>query len=162
MLRHDRVVTQVISSLRFEVGALDDEQACVAQVVPTIDGENLVDLVEACERASEFEPAGGYGGLVPSFFRFGDLRRYYLGQQEPWLGKAVAVLACDCGELGCWPLHAHISIDAQHVSWHDFAQPHRPERNYEGFGPFTFDRQAYEVEVQRMIAELAPPDAKTS
>jgi hypothetical protein len=31
----------------------------------------------------------------------------------------------------------------------------------EGFGPFTFDRQAYEAEVQRMVAELAPPDAKT-
>jgi hypothetical protein len=29
-----------------------------------------------------YSPAGGYAGLVPGNFRFGDLPRYFLGQEE--------------------------------------------------------------------------------
>lgn len=147
-----------MSVLRFDVVPLDEGQMDVAQVVPVIDGTSLVTLVAAHEEGRGYMPAGGYGGLVPSFFRFGDLGRYYLGEQEPWTGKPVAVLACDCGELGCWPLQTHISVDDETVSWHDFGQPHRPEWGYEDLGPFTFDRRAFETELEQMVVKLASED----
>jgi hypothetical protein len=28
--------------------------------------------------------------------------------------------------------------------WSAFHQPYRPQRNYEGFGPFTFEQRQYE------------------
>lgn len=125
-LRQYQDVSGTASALEFEVKPLDDGQLIEAQVVPLVDGRRLVDLVAADDAAHGYEPTGGYGGLVPSFFRLGDLARYYLGQQEPWIDMAVAVLACDCEELGCWPLQTLITIDDQQISWHDFGQPHPP------------------------------------
>ena len=154
-------MSEATSVLQFDVVPLDDRQVDVAQVIPVIDGRPLVERVAAFEEARGYDPPGGYGGLVPSFFRFGDLARYFLGQQEPWTDKAVAVLACDCGELGCWPLQTHISVSDETVSWQDFGQPHRPERDYADFGPFTFERRAYEAAVQQMITKLVSEEDPT-
>ncbi len=85
----------------------------------------------------------------PSQFRFGDLTKYYLGsetQQWPQPGHAW-LLGCDCGEVGCWPLTAQATVTEQTVMWSDFGQPHRPNWNYDGFGPFTFDRVSYDEAV---------------
>lgn len=155
-------MSEAMPVLHFDVVPLDDVQVDVAQVIPVIDGRSLVERVEAFERARGFDPPGGYGGLVPSFFRFGDLARYFLGPQEPWTDKATAVLACDCGELGCWPLQTHISVSEEMVSWHGFGQPHRPGRDYGDFGPFIFERRAYEAAVQRMLMQLASETDQTA
>ena len=119
-------MTEAVSVLELRIEDLDEERTAVVQVVPVIDGRSLVDLAAAHEAGAGYEPSGGYGGLVPSYFRFGDLVRYYLGQQEPWVDKPLAVLACDCGELGCWPLQCRVIVDDEHVTWRGFAQPHRP------------------------------------
>ncbi|MBE9604074.1 hypothetical protein IAI18_04295 [Acetobacteraceae bacterium H6797] len=37
-----------------------------------------------------------------------------------------------------------MSLSEAAVTWHRFTQPHRPARDYTAFGPFTFERQAYE------------------
>lgn len=126
------------------------------QVVPVVNGRSLVDLVSAFEAAQGWEPAGGYSGLVPDHFRFGELTQYYLGRetrQWPERGRAW-LLGCDCGEVGCWPLDASIEVTGDRVVWQDFRQPHRPKRAYQGFGPFVFAREVYERSVRVAVAAL--------
>lgn len=132
-------MTHVRSTLRLEVTSLDDALVNVKQLIPFIDERSLVDIVGEFERAEGFQPAGGYGGLVPAFYRFGRLDRYFLGEQEPWSdGRPVAILACNCGEAGCWPLDATLKVAAAEVTWTRFSQPHRPGWDYSGLGSFTF------------------------
>lgn len=119
-----------------------------ASLMPCIDGVELADLIAAFEHASGYgDPAGGYGGVVPSHYKLGPLAAYFLGKSEAvedgQRGK-IYILFCECGEAGCWPLVTHIRVDDQLVVWHDFSQPHRPKRDYSGFGPFTFERSEYE------------------
>jgi hypothetical protein len=61
------------------------------EVVPLVDDTSLVELAGSFERERGFSPAGGYAGLIPEHFRFGELTRYYLGvdnQQWPKPGTA--------------------------------------------------------------------------
>lgn len=56
-------------------------------VLPCVDGVRLDRLVAAFEEAAGYrDPAGGYGGLIPSFYRFGPLPSYFLGQEAPVTG----------------------------------------------------------------------------
>jgi hypothetical protein len=100
-------------------------------VLPLVDGTSLVDLITTYEIERGFEPLGGYAGLVrnalPVFLTKG----------------RVALLGCVCGDMGCWPLEAMVHPGEQTVTWSGFRQPHRPDRDYSGFGPFTFDRAPY-------------------
>jgi hypothetical protein len=60
-------------------------------------------------------------------------------------GLEVALLACDCGEPGCWDFVAAVKVNEDTVLWSEFAQVHRPQWDYGGFGPFEFDRMEYEA-----------------
>lgn len=126
-----------------------------ATVLPCVDGVGLDQLVAAFEEAAGYrDPAGGYGGLIPSFYRFGPLRNYFLGQEEPVTGDEqgeIYLLSCECGEVGCWPLIAHVRLKQDKVIWDGFSQPHRPSRDYTGFGPFEFDRTQYERAVEDLV-----------
>ena len=115
------------------------------QVRVVIDGRDLVEHVKVLElpwaRAEEHEDiAGGYSGLSPEQWR---------NLPEQYGDGRVAVLGCECGEVGCWPLRVRITVDATTVTWSDFQQPHR-DWNYAGLGPFLFSRQRYEDEVTRI------------
>ncbi|EYR63380.1 hypothetical protein N866_01090 [Actinotalea ferrariae CF5-4] len=126
------------------------------EVEPVVGGTPLRDLVAAFEREEGHEPAGGYAGLVLEHFDFGDLAAYLVGRdprQWPRPGR-LWLLACDCGEVGCWPLEASVTADADDVTWSDFRQPHRPERRYDGFGPFTFSRGEYAAAVAEALRVL--------
>ena len=116
------------------------------ELVPIIDGHELTDMIHAFERDHRMEErAVSYGGLIPSFFKFGPLRRHFLGQwefAEP--RRKVPLLGCNCGEWGCWPLMARITVQGGAVVWNEFEQPYRKERDYSGFGPFTFDVAQYQ------------------
>ncbi|MBO1752546.1 hypothetical protein J4G33_12105 [Actinotalea sp. BY-33] len=118
------------------------ESEGVVALVPTVDGASLIDMVEAYESLQGFAPAGGYAGLLPA----GDLNDYYRGvRARHWpRSKRLWLLGCDCGEVGCWPLEAEVVLAENSVTWSGFAQPHRPEWAYTGFGPFVFDRRQYE------------------
>ena len=104
------------------------------ELVPLVNGVSLVELVARYERGEGLKPAGGYAGLMlgPA------ARRAYLP------GTSYALLGCDCGDMGCWPLRAEIHADADTVTWDSFHQPHRPDWDYSGFGPFVFDRAQYD------------------
>ena len=71
------------------------------------------------------------------FFDFGPLREYL------YRNEIISVLGCNCGEVGCWRLRCRSDADGQRITWHDFLQPHRPDRDYSGFGPFRFDSTQY-------------------
>lgn len=124
---------------------LDEFEGTSQQLLPVVDGRRLVDLVEEYECDRSFDVVGGYAGLVLDNVKVGDLRRYLLGEQEPWPGRRVPLLGCDCGELGCWPLVAVVELENDLVRWHAFEQPHRGNRDYSGFGPFVFDRHDYDA-----------------
>ena len=51
-------------------------------VTPVVDGTPLPEIVAAFEREQHFEPAGGYGGLIPEWFKYGALDKYLLGDCE--------------------------------------------------------------------------------
>ena len=141
------------SVLSFSVVEVDGAKA----LVPFIDGQSLVDLVAAFETQRGYAPAGGYAGIIPAHFNFGDLRRYYEAREaRQWPKPDHAwLLGCDCGEVGCWPLTARIEVAADAVAWSDFGQDHRPGWNYEGFGPFVFDRHQYASAVSRAVGAVA-------
>ena len=69
---------------------------------------------------------------------------------EPW-----QTLGCQCGEWGCWPLETRLRLADGVVTWDSFRQPHRPKRDYSGFGPFRFDEQQYRDAVFDVFAALA-------
>ena len=107
----------------------------VARLV--VNDRDLVDLVAEVERAFEantgaYEPLPAQEVLAPS--------RHLLGEPQPLykFGEGrVALLQCECGEPGCWPLVARIDVTEDRVTWSEFAQPHRPQWEYTGFGPFS-------------------------
>lgn len=130
-------------------------------VTPCIDGIPLTTLVAEFEDASGYtDPAGGYGGLIPSYFNFGPLVRYFCGpednQDESDNNKQIYVLGCECGELGCWPLMASVTPVEAGYRWAGFNQPFRPQRDYDAFGPFVFERGQYEAAVRDAARRSEP------
>ena len=143
------------SRVEFTVGDFEGRRA--VQLTPVVDGRSLVDLVTAYEAAAKLDVVGGYDGLVLDQFRFGDLSSYLLGRGS-WPGGAVVTLiGCECGEVGCWPLDAQVTVADGRVVWDGFRQPHRPQRDYSGFGPFVFDESSYRSALARAVAEITPP-----
>jgi hypothetical protein len=138
----------VTSALAFEVVTIEGGAKALA---PTIDGQSLSAMVAAFESQRGYEPAGGYAGIIPANFNFGDLTRHYEARGErQWPSPGHAwLLGCDCGEVGCWPLTARIAVTAENVTWSNFSQEHRPDRDYDGFGPFVFNRDQYASAVAR-------------
>jgi hypothetical protein len=118
-------------------------------LTPVLNGTLLSELALSFEREHGFEPAGGYGGLVPGWFSYGPLERYFLGESDDeYFANGCYLLGCgDCGEVGCWPLRGHIKGNDNIVIWDSFSQPHRPLRNYSEFGPFLFDVESYRTTV---------------
>lgn len=139
-----------VLSFKFE----NTDEDAVA-ILPCVDGVGLDQLVAEFERSSGYsDPAGGYGGLIPSHYFYGPLPSYFLGHEEPVTGDEqgeIYLLSCECGEVGCWPLIAHVRLNQDKVIWNGFSQPHRPSRNYTNFGPFEFDRTQYERAVEDLV-----------
>jgi hypothetical protein len=157
------------AAVSFFVEEFGSYQPAVHAVVPLVNGTALTDLVSAFEGEHGYEPVGGYGGLIPEFFKYGSLDRYFMGEFEPdsyWtrLG-GLYVLGCDCGEVGCWPLLCQVSREGNAVVWDQFRQPHRKDRDYSQFGPFVFDAVQYLVAVKdlqaRCLAQTASGPASS-
>ncbi|MFG2909188.1 hypothetical protein ACGF13_29490 [Kitasatospora sp. NPDC048286] len=128
----------------------------VLEVVPCIDRIPLTNLIDQFETDAGMQPAGdAYGGLIPQFFRFGPMEDHFHGQSTGAMGPKTPVLGCECGEWGCWPLMASITVESDHVTWDSFEQPHRKARDYSGFGPFHFDRHQYDDAVKALSAVVS-------
>jgi hypothetical protein len=133
----------------------------VQETVIAINGRDLGDLIRETElphaRAEGHAGlAGTYSGLPPEL-AFAP-SKHLLGRPDALYSELVrrdtatkaAVLVCECGEPGCWPLCVRIDVAHDVVTWSDFEQPHRSAATdrscwtYETVGPFTFERGAYE------------------
>jgi hypothetical protein len=115
------------------------------EVLPQIEGVLLTTLIDGYELGAGMDPAGGvYGGLVPSSYPFGAMDRHFRGGSTETFGPATPVLGGECGDWRCWPLLCRIGVTDRVVTWDEFAQPHRPVRDYGRFGPFRFTRDMYE------------------
>ncbi|MFD9067608.1 hypothetical protein ACFVZ3_39530 [Kitasatospora purpeofusca] len=125
----------------------------VLEVVPCIDRIPLTELIDQFEADAGMQPAGdAYGGLLPEFFRFGPMEDHFHGRSTGAMGPGTPLLGCECGEWGCWPLMANITVTSDRVTWDSFEQPHRRTRDYSGFGPFHFDRRHYDDAVKALDA----------
>lgn len=137
------------------------EGAC--SITPQLDGTSLVELISSFEREMAFDIAGGYGGLIPRWFDYGPLDRYFFGDFKPdsYFAKkgCIYLLGCDCGEVGCWPLSAQVELGDDSVKWANFSQEHRPERDYSNFGPFVFNADQYRGAVVKLCDDLSALNA---
>lgn len=122
----------------------DEADGPFVEVVPYVDGHSLVALVEAFEALLGYDEPGTYAGLPRdrAFDPDG-----WLPQRRGWPGRrswgTADVLACACGEVGCWPLTVRISAQGGVIVWDRFEQPHRPDRDYSLLGSFVFDAVQY-------------------
>ena len=143
----------------FSYGTFDENHPQVLAVTPSANGIPLSALVTKFEEANNYEPAGGYGGIIPRWFDYGPLEEYFLGeygQDSYWakLGTAY-ILGCECGEVGCWPLECRIHVEGDDVVWDNFSQPHRKARDYSNFGPFVFDGAQYRDALSKLMLEIS-------
>ena len=126
------------------------------EVMPHVDDVPLTELVTAYEAAHYFDVIGGYDRAVLDDL---DDAQRFLGRERPWPARAVSLLECDCGFPGCWPLRGRIRRSQGRVVWDRFEQPHRPRRDYSGFGPFVFDEQHYRQALENAVDDQgnSPP-----
>jgi len=61
---------------------------------------------------------------------------------DPWYDEA-AVLACGCGQPGCDAVLVHVTSTMNSVTWELTNRNGDPH----SVGPFRFDREAYDVEL---------------
>ncbi|XRQ09711.1 hypothetical protein ACN3XK_02040 [Actinomadura welshii] len=137
----------LLRKVRFDVRPWGDGPTPARELLPYIDNVSLVDLVSGFEHAAGYGIPGQYAGIVLDHFNFGDLTAYLMGRPDSayWAKRnVIALLGCDCGEVGCWPLEAHVQTNGDLVTWQGFTQPHSPKRDYGTFGPFTFRRPQYD------------------
>ncbi|WP_225726540.1 MULTISPECIES: hypothetical protein [unclassified Nocardia] len=124
------------------------------RVIPRVDGVPLTDLIDRFELDAGMRPAGGaYGGLVPAYARSLRMDAHFHGMSTMAMGSKIPVLVCECGEWGCWPLLAEITVTDDFVIWDRIEQPYRPARDYTAFGPFRFKRKQYD----RALRDLNKP-----
>jgi hypothetical protein len=143
---------QEMCTLSFAIEPLSDEEP-VPSIVPIVNGVRLTTLIEEFERERLYEPVGGYAGIVPTHFNFGPLDQYFFATNAtPPSGDKLWLLGCKCGEVGCWPLEAHIVTNEREIVWDGFGQPFRPERDYSSFGPFRFDLVQYRQSVLNLAS----------
>jgi len=117
--------------------------------MPTIDGRLLCDIIREvelpyAEREGHPSIAGKYSG-IPEEMAFLP-SQHFLGEPEPlYCGEegTVYLMVCDCGEPGCWPFEARVTITEAEVRWSTFRQPHRPSWDYSHF-TLRFNRDQYE------------------
>jgi hypothetical protein len=122
-----------------------------------INGRNLIEIIREVElpfAKQENHPniAGSYQGLpariiyLPSRHLLGEPQFLYSDDS----GR-TQLLQCTCGEPGCWPLLARVTIEPDRVVWDDFCQPHRGPNSrashwkYDALPAFIFARSDYEA-----------------
>jgi len=128
-------------------------------VMPVVDGIPLAERVLAFEQEQGWrtiEPKlGEYEALILDCYGYGALDAHFRGWGGTLgFGEKTVLLVCGCGITTCWPLIARIEADWEQVVWSEFAQPHRPKWDYSGFGPFVFDRDAYDEVLEELVKQV--------
>ena len=121
-------------------------------IVPHLSGVPLQELVRkvelpAARREGNADLAGSYAGLRTEAVRWPS--RHYLGQPvlSVFDDGDTVLLGCGCGDWGCWPFTAIITIEHDVVTWSGYRTGHR-DWDYRELRDFTFDRGQYERAVR--------------
>ncbi|MCW2738121.1 hypothetical protein [Nocardioides sp.] len=137
--------------------AIDDSSG-ITQVIISVNETSLIDLARAAEqpwtdREGKPDLAGSYMGLAP--WAIGGSATHFLeNPRAVWFEDGDTVLlGCDCGERGCWPLVADITVTHAQVAWSRFRQGHR-EWDLSTLGPFVFARTEYEQALSKLDEDL--------
>ncbi len=123
-----------------------------------VNNTDIIDLLKELELTftGSKDIAGAYAGLSPA-----TLYKHLINPDEFDIDEdgKVAILECECGGEGCWPMKIKIiKIDNQ-VLWTEFEQPHRNLEShtfwdYSNFGPFTFEQAKYNEQLVKLKFEL--------
>lgn len=143
-----------MATIGFEVKARDDGALAVT---PLINGRPLSALVADYEAAKGLPDTGEHGGIVPTSFKYGPLDTYFLGAPDDYweeLGGRYLLGCAGCGEVGCNPFVGRIEAGPAEVVWSGFGRDIGSEPEYAEFGPFVFERPAYEASLQDLLARL--------
>ncbi len=123
----------------------------VNTVTPDVNGTSLIELarqVELGPATDEREPdmAGAYAGLVVGAMERVDWAHWYLNDHpQSWFGDGDScLLGCICGDTGCWPLSAKVTMPRGQVMWSKFRTGHR-SWDLRALGPFIFHRDQYKA-----------------
>lgn len=124
-----------------------------------VDGQRLGHLLEpflGYDAVEEYVPV-----LVtdwPTGVALDDVGRLLTGGQTQTLDGRTAIYLCaECGDLGCGGITAVVEVRDRTVVWRDFGyqndyEPFEATDIYDGLGPFEFDRDQYNAELQRFLA----------
>jgi len=135
---------------RIEFRAIAQElpDGVFSRLVPHVNGVPLPDLVREAELPSarrEGKPdlAGSYAGLPLDEVSWPS--RHFLGEPVlSWFGDGDTVLlGCACGEWGCWPFTAIVTVAEDTITWSGYRTGHR-DWDYRELRDITFDRVQYE------------------
>jgi hypothetical protein len=118
-----------------------------------IDGRSLVEIMRELEaKMAEREGHPDLAGAYQPFVKPESAEIHYLGKHKERWGSSrtkTAILECECGCPGCWPLLCEIVIGTDEVKWIDFEQPHRGANSkgsfwdYSSFAGFKFAKDQY-------------------
>jgi hypothetical protein len=148
-------VDRVEFRTRYE--ALAEGPTTTAVVVPYVNGEALPEMLRRIEapsarRDGDVHLAGSYAGLPDDGIRWPS--RHYLGEPVlSWFEDGDTVLlGCGCGEWGCWPFTAVVTVEHGTVTWSGYRNGHR-DWDYGALRELVFARGQYEAAVRA----TAPP-----
>ncbi|HEX5740253.1 MAG TPA: hypothetical protein VFY17_01720 [Pilimelia sp.] len=137
-----------MSHIAFRVSAQELGAGAAVTIVPCVDGVPLPDLVRdaglpPARRRRRRGPAGRYAGLKRD--EVGWPSRHYLGEPAlSWFGDGDTVLlGCTCGDWGCSPFTATVTVRETVVCWSRF-RTRRREWDHRKLPVLTFDRAQYE------------------
>ena len=124
----------------------------IPAIVPHLSGVPLPELLRRIElpsarRDGQPELAGGYAGLATGSVRWP--ARHYLGQPvlSAFGDGDTVLLGCGCGDWGCWPFSARVTVADDTVTWSGYRNGHR-DWDYRDLWDLTFDRTGYERAVR--------------
>ena len=115
-----------------------------------INGYRLIDLLQTIERPfaqaeGRISLAGAYEGLPPLLV-LPPKKHYWGNAEKAYLspdGRVILLEYAYSGVPGDWTFAAKIEVTGEFVRWSEFGNVQRPEWDYSGIGPFTFDIRQY-------------------
>ncbi|WP_394940844.1 hypothetical protein [Psychromicrobium sp. YIM B11713] len=104
------------------------------KLIPFIDGRSL-----------EFT---GHDGLWLNGWQYEPADRYWYGDFEfAHQENGTWIMGCDCGEAGCAPLEASVTVSPDQVIWSDFHSGNSP-RPVPELTSYTFARAQYDEQIR--------------
>ena len=145
-----------MDSIKFYLNDYELESESFTEVVVTINGEPLLELIRQREQSfaaknGQASIAGGY-----AYLSLIDFEKLFLdallpnGQLAASSEQNAVLLGCPCGIWDCWYLALKIKFEANAVKFTDFTNLRRKDWRY-GL-EFKFDRVSFVSEISKIAS----------